>query len=113
MITRILVTTAVAALMIALPRESHAGRRDTNESSREVTLNKPQAAALRVALDEMRRRGWGESVLRRWQIVIEDEGKTYNVAFMEDPIRGTGGEGMSWDIRKSDMKIVRGPTLYR
>jgi hypothetical protein len=113
MVTRILVTVAVFALVIALPRESHAGRRDTDYSNREVTLNKHQAAALRVALDEMRRRGWGESVLRRWQVVIKDEGKTYNVAFMEDPIRGTGGEGMSWDIRKSDMRIVGGPTLYR
>ena len=113
MISRTLVTVAVMALAIAAPDQLHGGRRDSDNSGREVTLNKHQAAALRVAVEEMRRRGWGESVLRRWQVVIEDEGKTYNVAFMEDPVRGTGGEGMSWDIRKRDMKIVRGPTLYR
>ena len=107
------IAVAVLAMITASPHHSHAGRREKDNVQREVTLGKQQLAALRAALDEMRRRGWGDSVLRRWQVVIEDEGKTFNVAFMEDPVRGTGGEGMSWDVRKSDMKIVAGPTLYR
>jgi hypothetical protein len=34
---------------------------------------------------------------------------------MEEPLdmTQTGGDGMSWKVRKRDLKIVSGPTFYR
>jgi len=89
-----------------------AGRRDTDTNAREITLNKHQLAWLAVATREMQRRGWS---FRGYQVVIKDEGSFYSVAFMDDPLdmTTTGGNGMQWDVRKKDLKIVRGPIFYR
>ena len=88
------------------------GRRDTNTSARETTLNKHQLACHSVATREMQRRGWS---FRGYQVVIRDEGSFYSVAFMDDPLdmTTTGGNGMQWDVRKKDLKIVRRPIYYR
>ncbi len=89
-----------------------AGRRDTDTNAREITLNKHQLACLAVATKEMQRRGWP---FRDYQVVITDEGSSYSIAFMDDPLdmTTTGGNGIQWYVRKKDLKIVRGPIFYR
>lgn len=105
---------SVIALLLAIgPQPCDAGRPVTTRKH-EVTLNKGELAALRAALVAMNRLRFYESVLRRWQVVISDEGSVYNVAFMRDPVRDISDtEGCAWDVRKRDMKVIRGPILYR
>lgn len=101
----------VLAFLAALAPLIAGGRKDTDTNAKEITLNKHQLAALAVAIREMQRRGLP---FRAYQVVITDAGKSYSVAFMEDPLdlRYTGGKGMEWRVRKRDLKLF-GPTLYR
>ena len=104
---------AIALLLGLGSQPCDAGRRVT-ASKKEVTLNKGELAALRAALVAMNRLRFYESALRRWQVVISDEGSIYNVAFMRDPVRDISDtEGCAWDVRKRDMKVIKGPILYR
>ena len=110
---RLLVVALAVVLGTAVPQICHAGRPATG-TRREVTLSKDELAARRAALAAMTRLQLHESGLRRWQVVISDEGRVYNVAFMRDPVRDlTDNEGCSWDVRKSDMKVIKGPIFYR
>jgi hypothetical protein len=91
---------------------SHAGKRkDVDTDQKEITLNKHQVAAVSVVLAEMRRRG---ERFRGWQMTITDEGKSYQIAFLEDPLdmAMAGGDGMSWKVRKRDLRLS-GPWFYR
>ena len=72
-----------------------------------VTLNKQQLGALGAAIRQMqklRRRYEGQ------QVVISDEGKSFVITFMDDPvdIRVAGDPNATvWEIRKRDLKVVR------
>src|SRR3954468_6710780 len=104
---------AIVLLLAVGSQPCEAGSRVT-ATKREVTLNKGELAALRVALVAMNRLNFYESAWRRWQVVISDEGSIYNVAFMRDPVRDISDtEGCAWDVRKRDMKVIKGPILYR
>jgi hypothetical protein len=112
MVKRLLIFVAVAIQFLALPFPAGAGgRNDTDTNAKESTLNKHQLACLAVAIKEMQRRGWP---FRAYQVVITDEGRSYSIAFMEDPLdmTRTGGDGMEWHVRKKDLKLS-GPTFYR
>jgi hypothetical protein len=101
-----------ALLMFSIAPPLFAGKpKDTDTNQEEVRLNKHQLAAVAVVLAEMRRRGHD---LRGWQMKITDEGKSYDIAFLEDPLNMAvvGGEGMSWKVRKRDLHLS-GPTFYR
>jgi hypothetical protein len=110
MVKRLITLAAVLCTAIA---PLHAGKpsKDTDTDQKEVTLNKHQLAALAVVLAEMRRRG---DSFRGWQVQITDKGKSYEVAFLEDPLNMAmfGGPGMSWIVRKRDLHLS-GPTFYR
>lgn len=70
-------------------------------------LGKRQLAALLAAVDAMRRHGYS---LRGQQVVITDEGDSYHVTFMEDPIDVTvvgGHHAKGWQIRKRDAQVLR------
>ena len=72
-----------------------------------LNLNKHQLAALDVAIREMRRTGHS---FRGQQARIDDQGESFYVAFMDDPIdmRVAGSQnGITWEIRKSDLKVLR------
>jgi hypothetical protein len=108
-----------AALVVFIPlcflavrSPSIAGRRDVDSNGQQATLNKYQLASLDAAMREMQRRGWS---LRKYQVVIRDEGANYSVAFMDDPLdmTTTGGAGAEWKVRKRDAKVIRGPIFYR
>ena len=101
-----------AAVMLGIAPPLSAGKpKDTDTDQKEITLNKHQLAAVTVVIAEMRRRGHD---LRGWQMKITDEGKSYDIAFLEDPLNMAvvGGEGMSWKVRKRDLHLS-GPTFYR
>lgn len=113
MFARLLVLVIALMVAIAVPQPCDAGRHVT-AAKREVTLSKNELAALRAALVAMSRLNFHEGVLRRWQVVISDEGSVYNVAFMRDPVRDiSDNEGCAWNVRKRDMKVIEGPILYR
>jgi hypothetical protein len=79
----------------------------SNDNSTKVTLNKQQLGALSAAIRQMqklRRRYEGQ------QVVISDEGKSFVITFMSDPIdiRVAGDPNATvWEIRKKDSKVVR------
>ena len=102
-----------AALMFCIAPPLFAGKpvKDTDTDQKEITLNKHQLAAVAVVLAEMRRRGHD---FRGWQMKLTDEGKSYEIAFLEDPLNMAivGGEGMGWKVRKRDLHLS-GPTFYR
>ena len=107
------ILTFAAILCTALePLSAGKPSKDTDTDQREVTLNKHQVAAVAVVLAEMRRRG---ERFQGWQMKLTDEGSTYSIAFLQDPIdmTSTGGDGMQWFVRKRDLKIIRGPIFYR
>jgi hypothetical protein len=110
MVRALVITVAFTVVALATIQPLHAGRRsrDTDTNQMEIRLNKRQVAALDVVLAEMHRRG---ERFRGWQIVMRDEGLHYSIAFMEDPLdmTTTGGDGMSWRVRKRDLKLS-GPT---
>ncbi len=60
-------------------------------------------------LAEMRR---GDS-FRGWQMQVTDKGKSYEIAFIEDPLHMTMcvGPGMSWLVRKPGLHLS-GATFY-
>jgi hypothetical protein len=112
MVRRLTIFAALIMQLVVLQASlSAGGRKDTDTNARETTLNKHQLACLAVAIKEMQRRGWP---FRAYQVVIRDEGASYSIAFMEDPIdmTRTGGDGMEWHVRKKDLKLS-GPTFYR
>ena len=102
----------VLSCCILQSQQCNADRKDTDTNAKEVTLNKHQLACLAVTIAEMQRRHWS---FRAYQVVIRDEGSSYDIAFMEDPLNmtQTGGDGMAWKVRKRDLKIVSGSTFYR
>ena len=113
MIKRYLFAALIFAALVTTPQVCDGGRPVTTPR-REVTLGKGELAALRAALAATSHLHIHESALRRWQVVISDEGSVYHVAFMRDPVRDlTDNEGFSWDVRKRDMKVIKGPTFYR
>jgi hypothetical protein len=72
-----------------------------------VNLTARQAEGLEVAIREMRRVG---RTFRHQSIRIEEEGNTIYVSFVDVPVdmRVVGGSnGITWEIRKSDLKVVR------
>lgn len=72
-----------------------------------LNLNKSQLAALDVAIREMRRAGLS---FRGQQARIDDQGQSFYVAFMDDPLdmRIAGSQnGITWEIRKRDLKVLR------
>jgi uncharacterized protein (UPF0303 family) len=79
--------------------QCNAGRNDTDTNAKEIRLNKHQLACLAVVIAELQRRHWP---FRAYQVVIRDEGSSYEIGFMEEPLdmTQTGGDGMSWKVRK-------------
>jgi hypothetical protein len=77
-----------------------------------VRLNKKELGALSAVIQQMQqiRRSY-----KGQQVVIEDKGNVFHVTFMNDPIdtavAGNQG-GMSWEVRKKDLKVLR-PLLNR
>ena len=109
MLTRLVVFLLVLCSAVA---PLHAGKRkDVDTDQKEITLNKHQVAAVAVVLAEMRRR---HEDFRGWQMKVADDGKTYHIAFLEDPLNLAmcGGPGMSWEVRKRDLRLS-GPWFYR
>jgi hypothetical protein len=111
MVKRLLISAVLIVQLIAVPWPLSAGaRKDTDTNAKVMTLNKRQLACLAVAIREMQRRGWP---FRDYQVVITDEGRSYSIAFMDDPLpKVMGGDGMEWKVRKRDLKLS-GPTFYR
>lgn len=99
---------AIVTSLIFLTGLGEASDRSSDTStSAKVTLKKEQLGALSAAIRQMQR-------LRRsyegQQVVISDEGKSFFITFMDDPIdvRVAGGQNATgWEIRKKDLKVVR------
>jgi hypothetical protein len=82
-------------------------KRGVDSESTILNLNKHQLAALDVAIRQMRRTGQS---FRGQQARIDDHGESFYVAFMDDPIdmRVAGSQnGITWEIRKRDLKVLR------
>lgn len=80
---------------------------DRSSTAADVNLNKEQLGALAAAIRHMRRLGRS---YKDQQVVISDKGDTFHITFMEDPIDIRvvgGGNSVSWEIRKSDFKVLR------
>jgi hypothetical protein len=78
-----------------------------SSTSTKVTLNKKQLGALSAAVRRMQRLGRS---YEGQQVVISDEGKSFFITFMDDPIdiRVAGGQNATvWEVRKKDLKVVR------
>lgn len=94
-------------LTVCFVHGGHAqGNKDDSESGI-LHVNKHQLAALDVAIREMRRIGQS---FRGQQARIDDQGESFYVAFMDDPIdmRVAGSQnGITWEIRKKDLKVLR------
>ena len=95
--------SVIIAVGLAIAAPSHR----VLPAEREISLKKRELAALLAAVDAMRRHGYSH---RGKQVVIEDEGDSYHVTFMEDPIdvRFVGAHGAkSWQIRKRNGQVIR------
>jgi hypothetical protein len=79
----------------------------TSEALSVVELKKDQLAALDVAIREQRKAG---QTLRGQQAIIVDRGTSFFIAFVEDPIDPAvvgSDNGVTWEIRKRDLKVLR------
>jgi hypothetical protein len=110
-VSHLIAATLLVTLLSSHPLSAGNRSKDTDTAREKVTLNRHQVASVAVVLAEMRRRG---ERFRGWQMVVTDKGSSYEVAFMEDPLdmTTTGGDGMSWVVRKRDLRLL-GPTYYR
>ena len=102
---RAIVFVALLILLTGLGKASDPS--NDSSTSPKVTLKKKQLGALSAAVRQMQRLGRS---YEGQQVVISDEGKSFFITFMDDPIdiRVAGGQNATvWEIRKNDLKVVR------